>query len=65
MPMIIGEITVVSIWMTLQQKNCFYRVIKKSLCNWWCTVIVRCTETFWSHRIINIFSQQMHYICIC
>jgi len=25
-----------------------YRVTKKSLCAWWCTVIVRCIEAFWS-----------------
>jgi len=29
-----------------------YRVIKKSLCIWWCTVIIRCTETFWSLCIV-------------
>jgi len=23
-------------------------MIKKSLCTWWCTLIVRCTETLWS-----------------
>jgi hypothetical protein len=28
-----------------------YRVIKKSLCTCWCTVIVRSTETFWSSCI--------------
>ena len=35
-----------------------YRVIKKSLCTWWCTVIVRCTETFWLPCMsgINVFN---------
>ena len=32
----------------IQIISTLYRVIKKSLCTWWCTVIVRCTETFWS-----------------
>ena len=31
-------------------------MIKKSLCTWWRTVIIRCTETFWSPYIILQFT---------
>ena len=38
----------------VRRSYCMCRVIKKSLCTVFHIVIIRCTETFWSPRIIDL-----------